>query len=280
LLVGNEPKVIVMYFSDNIKYLRKRRGRTQDEVAASLEMKRSTLSGYENKVAQPGIQALVQFSDYFNIAIDTLIKVDLASLPESQMRQLEGGFDVHLKGSSLRILVSTVDAANRDNIELVPERAKAGYTSGYADPEYIDELPVFQLPFLPAGKKYRTFHISGDSMLPIPDGAWVTGAYVQNWLDIKDGDACIVVTLNDGVVFKMVENRLANERKLILSSLNTLYPPYDMALEDIREIWRFVHYISPQMPEAEGDMELVKRGISKIQDEVVLIKNIIAEGNR
>jgi transcriptional regulator with XRE-family HTH domain len=269
-----------MYFSDNIKYLRKRRGRTQDEVAASLEMKRSTLSGYENKVAQPGIQALVQFSDYFNIAIDTLIKVDLASLPESQMRQLEGGFDVHLKGSSLRILVSTVDAANRDNIELVPERAKAGYTSGYADPEYIDELPVFQLPFLPAGKKYRTFHISGDSMLPIPDGAWVTGAYVQNWLDIKDGDACIVVTLNDGVVFKMVENRLANERKLILSSLNTLYPPYDMALEDIREIWRFVHYISPQMPEAEGDMELVKRGISKIQDEVVLIKNIIAEGNR
>ena len=55
----------MLYFSENIKYLRKRRGRTQDDVATALEMKRSTLSGYENKVAQPGIQALVQFSEYF-----------------------------------------------------------------------------------------------------------------------------------------------------------------------------------------------------------------------
>ncbi len=267
-----------MFFSDNIKYLRKRRGRTQDDVAVVLDMKRSTLSGYENKVAQPGIQVLMQFSDYFNISIDTLIKVDLSSLSESQMRQLEGGFDVYLKGSNLRVLVSTVDAGNNDNIELVPERAKAGYTTGYADPEYIDELPVFQLPFLPADKKYRTFHISGDSMLPIPDGAWVTGAYVQNWLAIKSGEPCIVVTLNDGVVFKVVDNHLAKEQKLTLHSLNTLYPPYDMALEDIREIWRFVHYISPQMPEPEGDLATMKRGISKIQNEVSMIKEMLSDG--
>ena len=100
----------MIYFSENLKYLRKRRGRTQDDVAAALMMKRSTLSGYENKVAQPGIQALMQFSDYFNIAIDTLVKIDLSALSESQMRQLETGFDVYLKGSHLRVLVSTVDA--------------------------------------------------------------------------------------------------------------------------------------------------------------------------
>ncbi len=267
-----------MYFSDNIKYLRKRRGRTQDEIATSLDMKRSTLSGYENKVAQPGIQALVQFSDYFNIAIDTLVKVNLQSLPESQMRQLEGGFDVYLKGTNLRVLVSTVDAANHDNIELVPERAKAGYATGYADREYIDELPVFQLPFLASGKKYRTFHISGDSMLPIPDGAWVTGSYVQNWLHLKNGDACIVVTLNDGVVFKTIENHLEQKQLLTLHSLNTIYPPYTMPMEEIREIWRFEHYISPQMPEPEGDIELVKRGISKIQSEVSIIKEMLNDG--
>ena len=50
-----------MYFSTNIKLLRKRRGRTQDEMANFLEMKRSTLSGYENGVAQPGIEALIAF---------------------------------------------------------------------------------------------------------------------------------------------------------------------------------------------------------------------------
>ncbi len=164
-----------MFFSSNIKFLRKRRKRTQDDVAVSLDMKRSTLSGYENNVAQPGIAVLLAFSQYFNVAIDTLIKVDLKSLKESQLSQLENGFDVFIKGSGLRVLVSTVDSSNRENIELVPEKAKAGYTTGYADPEYVKELPVFQLPFLSAEKKYRTFQISGDSMLPVPSGSWVTG---------------------------------------------------------------------------------------------------------
>ena len=50
-----------MYFNSNIKLMRKRRGRTQDEVAFALNMKRSTLSGYENEVAQPGIQQLIAY---------------------------------------------------------------------------------------------------------------------------------------------------------------------------------------------------------------------------
>ena len=37
-----------MFFRTNIKFLRKRTGRTQDDVSAALGMKRSTLSGYEN----------------------------------------------------------------------------------------------------------------------------------------------------------------------------------------------------------------------------------------
>ncbi len=48
-----------MYFDSNIKLLRKRKKLTQDEVANSLKMKRSTLSGYENRVAQPGLEVLL-----------------------------------------------------------------------------------------------------------------------------------------------------------------------------------------------------------------------------
>jgi transcriptional regulator with XRE-family HTH domain len=51
-----------MYFGPNIKFIRKRQGRTQDDVAVALEMKRSTLSGYENSIAQPGMDALIRFS--------------------------------------------------------------------------------------------------------------------------------------------------------------------------------------------------------------------------
>jgi len=238
-----------MYFGSNIKFMRKRLNRTQDDVAQTLEIKRSTLSGYENGIAQPGMDTLIRFSNYFNIAIDTLIKINLQKLPESQLRQIERGFDVYLKGTHLRILATTIGKDNEENIELVSEKAKAGYTSGFADPEYISILPTFRLPFLSKQKKYRTFQISGDSMLPIPHRSWVTGVFVQDWLTVRDKDACIVLTVEDGIVFKVVENRIKSENKLILHSLNPLYEPFDLMVKEIREIWQFVHYISPTIPE-------------------------------
>jgi transcriptional regulator with XRE-family HTH domain len=181
-----------MYFSSNIKLMRKRKGRTQDEVSHALKMKRSTLSGYENEVSQPTVTVLIAFSKYFGIAIDTLVLVDLGSLSESQLSQLERGGDVYLRGSNIRVLATTVNSRNEENIELVPEKAKAGYATGFADPEFIKELPVFSLPFLSRQKKYRTFQLNGDSMLPIPHGAWVTGEFVQDWNTIISGHGYII----------------------------------------------------------------------------------------
>ena len=214
-----------MYFASNIKFLRKRRGRTQDDVAFAMNLKRPTLSGYENGVAQPGIEILISFSGYFNLSIDNLLKLDLTKLPESQLGELERGYDAYIKGSNIRVLATTVDSNNSENIELVPEKAKAGYTTGYADPEFIGELPVFRLPFLSDKRKYRTFQLKGDSMLPIPDGSWVTGEYLQDWRNITNGNAYIVFTLDDGIVFKIVENNLLKDGKLILSLTNANAKP-------------------------------------------------------
>jgi Predicted transcriptional regulator len=254
-----------MYFSTNIKFLRKRKGRTQDDVAFALEMKRSTLSGYENQISEPNIETLVAFSKYFNIAIDTLVKVDLTSISGSQLSQLEKGFDVHLRGSNIRILATTVDNANNENIELVNEKAKAGYTTGFADPEYIKVLPTFYMPFLSRDKKYRTFQISGDSMLPIPDKSFVTGEYVLDWHSIRSGQAYIILTRDDGIVFKMVENKI-DEGKLILKSLNPLYHPYDLPVSEISEVWKFVHYICAEMPNRKENHFREKELIQTIQE--------------
>ena len=235
-----------MYFAENIKILRKRRGRTQDEVAFALNLRRSTLSGYENGIAQPGIETLISFSGYYNVSIDTLLKVDISKLSESQIGELERGYDAYIRGSNLRVLATTV---NSENIELVNEKAKAGYTTGYADPEYIGELPVFRLPFLSENRKYRTFQLTGDSMLPIPDGSWVTGEYLQDWSDIVTGNAYIILTLNDGIVFKIVENNIRKDGKLVLYSLNPLYDPYEVHISEVKEIWKFINYISSELPD-------------------------------
>ncbi len=262
-----------MYFNKNIKFLRKRRKRTQDEVAFALNMKRSTLSGYENGVSQPGIEALTKFSEYYGIAIDTLIKIDLSTLSESQLSQLERGYDIYIKGGNLRVLATTVGDDNEENIELVNEKAKAGYTTGFADPDYIRILPTFRLPFLSRQKKYRTFQISGDSMLPIPDGAYVTGEFVQDWTTIRDRDAYIILTRDDGIVFKIVENKIEQEGKLVLHSLNPIYEPFEVKVSDIREVWKFVNYISPEIPEKnkmkekdlEKELDELKKQVKAIQ---------------
>ena len=103
-------------FGTNIKFLRKRQKRTQDDIAFSLEMKRSTLSGYENGVAQPSISTLIKFSAFFKIAIDTLVKVDLSTLSEYKISQVERGFDIYVDGTNIRVLAATIDQDNNENI--------------------------------------------------------------------------------------------------------------------------------------------------------------------
>ena len=262
-----------MYFSSNIKFLRKRRGRTQDDIAFALKMKRSTLSGYENEISQPTIQALMAFSKYFGIAIDTLLKADLRNISESQLSQLERGGDVYLKGSNIRILATTVNSANDDNIELVSEKAKAGYATGFADPEFIKDLPVFQLPFLSRQKKYRTFQLQGDSMLPIPNGSYVTGEFVQDWNTIISGHGYIILTIDEGIVFKIAENLMEDEHKLRLYSLNPLYEPFDIYVNEIKEVWRFVNYISSEIPDPVIPQDELIRTVTGLKKDINLLKS-------
>jgi transcriptional regulator with XRE-family HTH domain len=261
-----------MHFAPNIKFLRKRRGRTQDDVAVALNLKRSTLSGYENGVAQPGIEVLVSFSRYFNMSIDTMLKIDMSKLSESQLGELERGYDAYVKGSNLRVLATTVNDANLENIELVPEKAKAGYTTGYADPEYISDLPKFRLPFLSDRKKYRTFQLKGDSMFPIPDGSWVTGEFVQDWHELRNGKAYIVFTINDGIVFKIVENNIGRDGKLVLYSLNPVYEPYEVHINEVKEIWKFINYISSELPEPVLPEKQLIQAVAAMKDDLERIK--------
>jgi transcriptional regulator with XRE-family HTH domain len=80
-----------MFLANNLKFLRKRRKRTQEEVAFALQLKRSTLNGYEQGVGQPNLERLVGLAHYYRFRLDDLVCRDLGRLPESQLRFLEQG---------------------------------------------------------------------------------------------------------------------------------------------------------------------------------------------
>ena len=103
-------------------------------------------------------------------------------------------------------------------------------------------------------------------MLPIPDGSYVTGEYVIDWTYIRTGQPYIILTQDDGIVFKIVENKLDDEGTLTLSSLNPLYKPFNLAAADIKEVWRFVHYISAQMPDRQENRIREEQLLQTVQE--------------
>lgn len=268
------------FFGPNIKLLRSRRGRSQEETAIGLDVKRSSWSGYENGSAEPSLDLLVRISGYFRVSLDRLLKDDLTQLSESQLGILERGGDVDLSGRRLRVLSTTVDNGDRENIELVNHKAKAGYALGYADPEYISVLPTFQMPFLSRDRKYRTFQISGDSMPPVGEGAWVTGEYVQNWQTLRDGQPYIIITKEDGIVFKVVYNQLKTTGTLLLCSTNPVYQPYEVPISEVLEIWKFVHFISHEMPEPNLSRDELSKSVLDLRKEVGQLRMVMEKQGR
>lgn len=242
-----------MFLGSNIKLLRTRLDIRQEDMAKDLGITRSTINNYENvAVLNPTSEIVIAFSTYFNVSIDVLYKTDLCKLSEKQLVDLTKGTDIYTTGSKLRVLATTVDSKNVENVELVSIRARAGYTVGYGDVEYIKKLPSFQLPFLSKEKKYRTFQISGDSMLPIPDKSYIIAEYIANLNEIKSGQAYIIITLDDGIVFKIIGNQISKNKTLRLTSLNPYYKPYEVVINKVKEVWKFTHYISSQLPEQEA----------------------------
>lgn len=231
-------------FGQNLKALRKHKKFSQELLSSELGLTRSTLSAYETGNAEPGITVLLGIADFFKISLDRMLRQDLSQLTTFELRKIEEGYDLDLRGRHLRILATTVDDDNNEQIELVHDEVKAGYTAGYADPEYIGDLPRLKLPFLGSDRKYRVFPISGDSMPPVNNGSLVVGRYIEDWTTLKSGTPCIIVTADDGIVFKSVNNLIQKEYCLELHSSNPEYEPYKVHVREVLELWAFEYYIS------------------------------------
>ena len=58
------------FAGQNLKYLRKLRGWTQEEFANRLKIKRSLLGAYEEERAEPRIEVLEVVMDLFKLTLD------------------------------------------------------------------------------------------------------------------------------------------------------------------------------------------------------------------
>jgi len=248
---------------NNIKFLRKKNGFTQETFANALGINRPSVGAYEEGRADPRLNTLSKMAELFKVTVDELIGEDLSK-------------ENRTPKSNVRVLAVTVDNADEEFIELVPTKAAAGYTSGYSDPEYLTDLPRFHLPVLPKGGTYRAFEISGDSMLPIASGSIIVGRYVEQLADIKNGNTYVLVTKSEGVVYKRVFNYLEEKGKLFLVSDNKSFSAYELDPTEVIEIWEAKAYISVEFPDyaasEELSMDQLMGMIGNLRDDVEKLK--------
>jgi transcriptional regulator with XRE-family HTH domain len=241
--------------NQNLKYLRKLRGWTQEEFASKLRIKRSLLGAYEEERAEPRIDVLEIVCDIFKLTLDDILRKDLSDNKSNYLA----------KRRAIKL------ASGRPDIPFVPVKAAAGYLAGYADPEFIDELNTFTLPML-AGGNYRAFEIIGDSMLPTPSGSVIVGEKVDSMEDIKNDTACIVVSRNEGIVYKRVQKNGRTKNKLTLVSDNPTYHPYTVNTEDVLEVWQAQMVIARANAQQRWDMGQLATMVTDLQEQVSSLK--------
>jgi transcriptional regulator with XRE-family HTH domain len=255
------------YAGKNLKYIRKQREWTQEEMAIQLQIKRSLVGAYEEERAEPRLEVQEAICALFNISLEEFLFQDL-SLKGNAGADSGPGLSYLDRRRSMKMDKSSSAAPI---VPFIPVKAAAGYLAGYADPEFIDELNTFTLPMLAPGD-YRAFEIIGDSMLPTPSGSVIVGEKVDSIKEVKNSNTYIVVSNSDGVVYKRIVTNDDNKEKLTLLSDNPLYEPYQVNSQDIVEVWKAVYIIQKAGAQPMWDVDQLAGVVNSLQDKISNLK--------
>ncbi len=325
--------------SNNIKYLRRLNGLTQEQFSRKIGIKRSLLGAYEEARANPNLTNLKNMAHAFGVSVDNLLKNDLRRLretpdlglplnpsykpmaplmreesvapisnppqplativakfnpPKPSLRtvarpinfkpvhqenfkdQSSGGSSASAGSGQLRFnnhyedqaLAKAAPAVEPIRPQQVIQWVKAAQANDYArqheNQNYLNALPVFQLPTLPSGH-YRAFEAGNDFSIP---GALLVGTFVRNWYEIKDGNVYIFLVKNRGVLIRRPVNLVKVRGVLLLKADVDNIPELDVPIGDVLEVWEVKSFISPTLPTAPPAYAKLKKILGALKEEL------------
>ena len=184
---------------------------------------------------------------------------------------------IKVEGRSLmpKVIVLKDEDVEEERIPLVPVMAQAGYLQGYDDPQYIKELPMYNLPGMRNGT-FRIFQVEGLSMYPtLQSGSYVVGQFVEDWEHISDNRIYVVVS-TEGVIVKRVLNRIEKYGSLYCKSDNRVFPHINVKLKDVKEIWECKMHLSfdfldpvpeyQKIADLEADVQFLKQRVEQLEE--------------
>jgi len=177
--------------------------------------------------------------------------------------------------------------ASLEKILYVPTAAHAGYTEQFLDPVFMEDLISFSLPdYKFQHGTYRCFDVVGDSMEPsLYAGDKVVCSFMDsnNFYSSVRNNLVYVVVLEGAIVVKRVINKIKEQKTLLLISDNNYFKPYEVPIEEVKEIWHVDVKISPFLPSPNNirnafheEMDDMKRTID-VQSQSIQLLNTTVE---
>lgn len=208
---------------------------------------------YEELIVRKLIKSksdLAKNLETYNHIINNILKGD-RNITVDQIRLLSERYDVRpdfLFGKTNEAFQQAADELksfdtgqtawnDQGNISLIPLRAAAGYQIDLNSLANQEDTPKFSLPDM--GGDLFAFEIDGDSMMPtITNGDIIVCEKVGSNEPLKDNQVYVIIS--DVVVAKRIHQIKDDHGRLhrleLISDNHSLYPPYNIELEEIRQM--------------------------------------------
>ncbi|HRO17954.1 MAG TPA: XRE family transcriptional regulator [Ferruginibacter sp.] len=247
-------------FAKNLKYLRKVKGVTQNEIAIGLGFKQTAWSGYELGKSTPNFSDLMRIIKYFNISASDLLEIDLSKIQnvnligkgsvkeKEQIVNLNVNPSVNLKGQN-----ELKSAENLVQIPITDISVAAG--TGQYNSSHVENVDIIRLPvhFLKRNHSYLCVRIKGPSMAPtLQDGGYVIIRLLDRaeWAKMPDERVFVISDLEGKAYLKRVKNRFKQGFIVLKSdSLDQAnHPSFNLHASEINTIWEVEWYFTAKMP--------------------------------
>jgi transcriptional regulator with XRE-family HTH domain len=103
-----------MYLAQNLKYLREKKGLTQEELSTKFEVCQRSVGYWENSDRTPDIETIVKLAEYFGVSLDELVLKDLTPPKPMQVK-------------NLKYLRTKYDMTQEDMAKLLGFKGKSSY---------------------------------------------------------------------------------------------------------------------------------------------------------
>ncbi len=258
-----------LYFSKNIKHLRKQKNISQIELGNQLSVGRTAIAGYEIGKSKPTFDTLTQIAAYFNIKIDDLIYKDL------ELAAVTTKLYPQYNTSQVEESQANYQTTKKYNQNIfVPIKAHKSYLSDYNQeiPKYCQVINIPNVTY-----EARTFEINDDSMSPyLMQGNLVVSKKLEDIQDLKRNKLYIVVSLTKGISTNFIE--VLDTQAILRSTNDVLYKPTILPISDIKEIWecrmKVTNSILLTTDQHQEQFKNLQQNLDDLQNRIMMIEQV------